>query len=41
MLHPTIRFLNKNIKIVIIIKGGTGISLKKKMYRRGSLSEGH
>jgi hypothetical protein len=32
ILHPTIHFLNKNIKIVMKIKGRVEISQEKKMY---------
>jgi hypothetical protein len=38
VLHPTIHFLNKNIKIAIKIKSGAEILQEKKMYwRRSSL----
>jgi hypothetical protein len=36
VLHLTIDFSNKNIKIAMKIKGGVGISPENKMYWRGS-----
>jgi hypothetical protein len=34
VLHPTIHFLNKNIKIAIKIKDGAEISQEREMYWR-------